>query len=178
MDQVFGGCAQGAEKYTPVADVNDVAREDEVYVPSPPPTNVPFGVSSGYIHDMDEVCSNLGNEWDAMWRETSATSSNPRDIRNEISDKSRGKMVMESGSCRSNKSAKFESTKKAGGSTALCDKINGMVQLILERYTATKDFQLAMANMMNTMNISALKYFVTDAMVKLCSMVDLDSNSP
>ncbi|KMT02130.1 hypothetical protein BVRB_9g207130 [Beta vulgaris subsp. vulgaris] len=85
---------------------------------------------------------------------------------------------MESGSCQSNKSAKFESTKKAGGSTALYDKIDGMVQLISERNTATKDFQLAMANMMNTMNISAPQYSVTDAMVKLCSMADLDSNSP
>ncbi|KAL2922727.1 L10-interacting MYB domain-containing protein [Bienertia sinuspersici] len=177
MDQVFGGCAQGAEKFTPVADHPNLTIDHETYVPSPP-TNFPIGDSTCMFNDMDEVGSTVGNEWDAMWREASPTSSNLQDTLNDISDKGRGKRVMESGSSQSNKSAKTESTKKTRGSVALCEKIDGMVQLVSERNNSTKEFQVAMANMMNSMNISAPKYSVTDAMLKLCSMGDLDSNSP
>ncbi|CAO2840980.1 unnamed protein product [Amaranthus hypochondriacus] len=68
MDQVFGGCAQGVEKFTPVADPIDVqvqAPNDDVYVPYSSPYNAQFGQSTGY----EEVSSNVGNdEWDTMWR--------------------------------------------------------------------------------------------------------------
>ncbi|KAL2935131.1 hypothetical protein RDABS01_018249 [Bienertia sinuspersici] len=177
MDKVFGGCAQGAEKFIPVADHPNPTIDHETYVPSPP-TNFPIGDSTCMFNNMDEVGSNVGNEWDAMWREASPTSSNLQDTLNDISDKGRGKRVMKSGSSQSNKKAKTESTKKTRGSVALCEKIDGMVQLVSERNNSTKEFQVAMANMMNSMNISAPKYLVTDAMLKLCSMGDLDSNSP
>ncbi|KAL2939224.1 L10-interacting MYB domain-containing protein, partial [Bienertia sinuspersici] len=149
MDQVFGGCAQGAEKFTPVADHPNPTIDHETYVPSPP-TNFPIGDSTCMFNDMDEVGPTVGNEWDAIWREASPTSSNLQDTLNDISDKGRGKRVMESGSSQSNKSAKTESTKKTRGSVALCEKLM----------------------------VCAPKYSVTDAMLKLCSMGDLDSNSP
>ncbi|XP_056690950.1 uncharacterized protein [Spinacia oleracea] len=146
MDQVFGGCAQGAEKFTPVAD--PLTLEDEVYVPSPP-----IGLSS-HLNDFDEVGSNVGNEWDGMWKEHSPSSPTHLSTQNENTDKGKGKRVMESGSSQSNKSARTESTRKSGGSAALSHKIDGMVQMIAERNNSTKEFQVAMVNMMNSMNIA------------------------
>lgn len=170
MDQVFGGCAQGAEKFTPVAD--PLTLEDEVYVPSPP-----IGLSS-HLNDFDEVGSNVGNEWDGMWKEHRPSSPTHLSTQNENTDKGKGKRVMESGSSQSNKSARTESTRKSRGSAALSDKIDGMVQMIAERNNSTKEFQVAMVNMMNSMNIATPKYSVTEAMIKLCAMTDLDSTSP
>ncbi|XP_021766339.1 uncharacterized protein LOC110730822 [Chenopodium quinoa] len=175
MDQVFGGCAQGAKKFTLVAD--PPTMDDEAYVPSP--TISSRQAHSPYVTDYDEVGSNLGNEWDAMWREISPSSPNPISTPNEINDKGKGKRVMESGSFQSNKSSRSEKNKnkKSGGSAALSDKIDGMMEIIAERNSSSKEFQTAMVNMMNSMNVATPKYSVTDAMAKLCSIDDFDSSS-
>uniref|UniRef100_A0A803NBU7 Uncharacterized protein n=1 Tax=Chenopodium quinoa TaxID=63459 RepID=A0A803NBU7_CHEQI len=150
--------------------------DDEAYVPSPP---ISFRhAHSPYVNDYDEVGSNLGNEWDAMWREQSPSSPNPISTPNEINDKGKGKRVMESGFLSSNKSARFEKYKKSRRSAALSDKIDEMMEIIYERNSSTKEFQTAMVKMMNYMNIATPKYSVTDAMVKLCSMDDFYSSSP
>uniref|UniRef100_A0A803MWZ3 Uncharacterized protein n=1 Tax=Chenopodium quinoa TaxID=63459 RepID=A0A803MWZ3_CHEQI len=87
MDQVFGGCAQGTEKLTPVAD--PPTMDDEAYVPSPPISS--RLAHSPHVCDYDEVGSNLGNEWDVMWSEQSPSSPNPISTPNKINDKGKGK---------------------------------------------------------------------------------------
>lgn len=63
-----------------------------------------------------------------------------------MNDRGKRKRVMESDTFESNKSVKIERTKPKGGSVALVERIDNMVQIICERNNSSKHFQAAMVN--------------------------------
>ncbi|CAO2832507.1 unnamed protein product [Amaranthus hypochondriacus] len=112
-----------------------------------------------------------------MGRESNSTSPNlPETL--DMNDKGKRKRVMESDTFESNKSAKIERTKPKGGSVALVERIDNMVQIICERNNSSKDFQAVMVNMLSCMSVAQPKYSDTDAISKLCSMSEFDFSSP
>ena len=141
----------------------------EVHVPSPFDVDNDNGPPSNYYDDdMDEL-SDLNNchvrsAWEEMWRDFTPPPT-PKVIQNERNETRRGKRLLESDGLESNKSARTISFKRKRETTMVCEKLDSIMQTIIERNTT----------MMNFLKIvDTLKYNVANALAKICALLELE----
>ncbi|XP_019185129.1 PREDICTED: uncharacterized protein LOC109180081 [Ipomoea nil] len=178
MDQIFGLYAQGALKFTPIADRTQghlQQEDDELHVDDTP---------HAHLDDMDETyggnnCYN-SNASNGFWRDPSLTpTSTPipkhQDTQFEGDEQRRGKRVLENESSQSGTSVRVEDNKK-GRTTTLFEKLDNLLQLIGDRSNTTKEMNMSIINVLNSMTTP--KHEVTDALTKLCALPGLESGTP
>lgn len=181
MDQIFGFYAQGALKFTPIADCTQghLQQEDELHVHSPHCDDTPHA----HLDDMDDGGNNCynNNASNDFWRDPSLTpTSTPipmhQDTQFERDVRRRGKRVLENESSQSGTCVRAEGNKK-GRTTTLFEKLDNMLQLIGDRSNTRKEVYMLIMNVLNSM-ITPKHDEVADALAKLCALPGLESGTP
>ncbi|CAH9086741.1 unnamed protein product [Cuscuta europaea] len=176
MDQMFGFYAQGALKYTPVSDLTQShmqAEDDNVYVPSPPRSDT----HGNHVDDIDATYGGSTREaWDDVWGDDSPPPISPIGTQNERYETRNDKRVEVNDAPQSNKSARIETSKRAGETKSLGEKLDSMMQLIGERNNTSKGVHMSIMSVMDSM-VKPKDDEIIDALAKLCAL-DLDPSTP
>lgn len=110
-----------------------------------------------------------------IYTPTSSPLPSPQASQNEVDGRKRCKRGLESDSSQTNKSVRSKPSKRGGGARAMWDKIDAMMQLIVDSRKESKEVH---AKIMNFMTINTPKHSMADGCAKLCSLTGLEYGYP
>ncbi|CAH9084758.1 unnamed protein product [Cuscuta epithymum] len=152
-------------------------EDDNVYVPSSPRSGTPHNQLDDIDASYGGSSSNTREAWDDVWRDDSPPPFSPIGTQMETDERRSNKRVAVSDAPQSNKSARVETTKRAGKTKSLGDKLDNMMQLIGGRNNTSKGVHMSMMNVMDSM-VTPKHGEIIEALAKLCALPDLDPSTP